>query len=283
MKQYQEFIVRTEPFVPEILTGVLWQLDINGLTEEDNFLKVYFSTASETKQQEIENVLKELEAEKLINSFSVEGNTFEDRNWNEEWEKSIEVIHATDRIVIKPTFREYSPKPGELVITIDPKMSFGTGHHQTTKLILSMLEQYVKPGMRVLDAGTGTGVLAIASVLLGAEYALGFDNDEWSVVNAEENAELNNVTGKTEFRQSEINLIEEQKFDLVLANIHKIILMDLAADLVKFLHSGSILILSGLLSQDEDDIKKLYSSLGTELLAKQQMDEWIAVVLRRKG
>lgn len=280
MKNYKEFIVKTEPFIPEILSGVLWQLNISGITEEDNFLKVYFTSENDAQSSDIEKIMKELMQQNMIKDYSVEGNTFEDKNWNEEWEKSIEVIHATEKIVIKPTFRDYTAKPDELVITIDPKMSFGTGHHQTTKLILAALEKYVKPAMHVLDAGTGTGVLAITSALLGADYALGFDNDEWSVVNATENAQLNNVTQKTEFRYAELNQINRRKYDLVLANIHKIILIELAEELVQFLKSGSILILSGLLVQDEEDIVRLYKSHGTELIDKQQMDEWITLIFK---
>jgi len=281
MKYYNEYIIKSEPFLPEILTGLLWQLNISGLKEEDNSVKAYFTSGNENQQDHIENILKELVRQNVITKYSVEGNSFEDRNWNEEWEKSIEVIHVTDNIVIKPTFREYSAKQDEMVITIDPKMSFGTGHHSTTRLILSALERYVKPGMQVLDAGTGTGVLAIASVLMGAEFALGFDNDEWSVVNASENADLNYVSSKTEFRFAELSQLDKKKYDLVLANIHKIVLMELGKELVEFLHSGSILILSGLLIQDEEDIRELYTSYGTELIEKQQMDEWIILVFRK--
>ena len=114
----------------------------------------------------------------------------DDRNWNAEWEASIEPVVVNDRIVIVPEWRtEEFSQPLRLVIT--PKMSFGTGHHATTRMMCRLMEQYVQPDSTWIDVGTGTGVLAILAALLGARDVFAFDNDEWSFVNSQENIERN--------------------------------------------------------------------------------------------
>lgn len=127
MKYYKEFLITTEPFLPEIVSGVMWELNIDGINEEVNCIKVFAQTNSNVGKAEIELQLHSLTAENIIRDYSVEENLLPMKNWNEEWEKSIQVIKVTDRIVIKPTFREYETKANEIVVTLDPKMSFGTG------------------------------------------------------------------------------------------------------------------------------------------------------------
>ncbi|HMN49298.1 MAG TPA: 50S ribosomal protein L11 methyltransferase, partial [Ignavibacteriaceae bacterium] len=207
-------------------------------------------------------------------------NFIAERNWNEDWEKSREVVRVTDRIIIKPTFKDYEPKQNEIVLTLDPKMSFGTGDHQTTKICLSFLEKYVKPGMKILDAGSGTAILAIAAVKLGAEKVIAFDIDEWCFDNGIENIKLNNVADKVEIRKCELNDISENNFDLIIANIQKNILLDLADGFKQRLKSDGILILSGLLEMDREAVKEKYSSLRFNEIDFLQMDEWIGIVFK---
>jgi ribosomal protein L11 methyltransferase len=216
----------------------------------------------------------------MIFNFSVEENLIEDKNWNEEWEKSVRVIEVSDKLVIKPTFKDYQAKPGQIIIIIDPKMSFGTGEHQTTKLVLQFLEKNVKNGIRVLDVGSGTGVLAIAAVKLGAESAIAIDNDEWCYDNGRENCRLNSVDKEVDVKLGEIKDIAGNNFDLITANIQKNILLDIAEEIKNRLKPGGLLILSGLLYNDEEDIVKKYSSLNFEMLEKKSLDEWMAVKLR---
>ncbi|MDR3627455.1 MAG: 50S ribosomal protein L11 methyltransferase, partial [Ignavibacteriaceae bacterium] len=211
---------------------------------------------------------------------SVEENLVEDKNWNEEWEKSVNIIEVSDKLVIKPTFKEYQSKPGQVIITIDPKMSFGTGEHQTTKLVLQFLETNVEKGIRLLDVGSGTGVLAIAAIKLGAESAIAVDIDEWCYDNGKENCKLNFVDKNIDVRLGEIKDIPENNFDLITANIQKNILLNIAEEFKIRLKPGGLLILSGLLYTDEEDIVKKYSALNFELLEKKSLDEWIALKLR---
>ncbi len=159
-------------------------------------------------------------------------------------------------------------------------MSFGTGDHQTTKICLSFLEKYVKPGMKILDAGSGTAILAIAAVKLGAEKVIAFDIDEWCFDNGIENIKLNNVADKVEIRKCELNDISENNFDLIIANIQKNILLDLADGFKQRLKSDGILILSGLLEMDREAVKEKYSSLRFNEIDFLQMDEWIGIVFK---
>jgi ribosomal protein L11 methyltransferase len=281
MKKYKEYTITAEPFNPEILSSILWELEITGINEEVNCLKVFADENANLNPEIISSFLKKLQNEKLLFNFTVEENILEERNWNEEWERTINVIEVSDKIIIKPTFRNYEAKPGQVIISIDPKMSFGTGEHPTTKLMLHFVEKYVKQGMKVLDAGSGTGILAIASVKLGAKSAVAIDNDEWCQGNGKENCELNNVSDKIDVRLGVVQDVSEKDFDLILANIQKNILVEISRELVNRLCGKGILILSGLLESDESDIKDEYEKTGLKLIDKQQMGEWIVAAFGR--
>ena len=141
-------------------------------------------------------------------------------------------------------------------------MSFGTGDHQTTKICLKFIEKYLKPGMKVLDAGSGTAILGIAAATLGAEKVIAFDIDEWCYDNGIENTLLNNVNEKVAIQKCELKDIEEKDFDLIIANIQKNILLDLADGFIKRINQNGILILSGLFESDREAIIEKYSSFG---------------------
>jgi ribosomal protein L11 methyltransferase len=280
MKKYKEFLITAEPFNSELISGVLWESNISGINEEVNCIKVFTDDLS-LSLEELKKRLQNLKNENLLFSFTIEENIYENKNWNEEWEQSINVIEVSDKIVIKPTFRNYNAKPGQIVLVIDPKMSFGTGEHQTTKLVLMLLEKYVSPGVRVLDVGSGSGILAIASVKLGARYAIAIDIDDWCFNNAIENSKLNNVDNAIEVLQGEITDIKESDFDLILANIQKNILLDIAPEIYSRLKPGGIIILSGLLDYDEADIQNDFSALGLSFLETKTLDSWIALVFQK--
>ena len=280
MKKYKEFLITAEPFNSELLSGVLWESNISGINEEVNCIKV-FSDDLSLSIEELKDRLQKLKNEKLLFSFTIEENIYENKNWNEEWEQSINVIEVTNKIVIKPTFRDYNSKAGQVVLTIDPKMSFGTGEHQTTKLVLMLLEKYTSSGARVLDVGSGSGILAIASIKLGARYAKALDIDEWCFDNAVENSKLNNVSDSIEVIKGEITDIKESDFDMILANIQKNILIDIAPEIYNRLKPGGITILSGLLDYDEADIKTEFTALGLSFLEIKSLDSWIALVFQK--
>jgi len=280
MQDYKKFTITTIPFNPEEVSDLLWSLEIGGITEFDKNLAVFVPVNGTENLSSIKDFMNSLVEQKLINSFEIDEELVEDRNWNEEFEKNVKVVEVTDKIVIKPTFRNYEAKKNQVIINIDPKMSFGTGEHETTKLVLTLLDKYIKGGEKVLDVGSGTGVLAIGTVLLGASKAIGIDFDEWCLLNGKENIELNKVEDKVEVRLGELKDIPEKDFDLVVANINKHILMDINSNIREKIKDNGVVILSGLLYTDEDDIVKLYSEKDFTVLEKIQMNEWIALVLK---
>lgn len=282
MKNFFVYKIFTQPFEPDLLSGIMWDFDITGLLEDDDHIIIFTSGNSADTETQFDEALTKLKKEMLIESFRIEKEILEDKNWNELWEKSREVIRVSDRIIIKPTFKNYSPKENEIVLTIDPKMSFGTGEHQTTKLILKLLEKYVKRGMKVLDVGSGTGILAIASVKLGALRAVALDFDEICLDNCQENCSLNGVENSVKILTGEIDVVDETDFDLILANIQKNVLLEIAEKIKLKLNKNGVVILSGLLESDKSAIEKKYHSLGfsTELI--ETMDEWIALLFQAK-
>jgi ribosomal protein L11 methyltransferase len=280
MKKYKEFLITAEPFNSELISGVLWESNISGINEEVNCIKVFTDDLS-LSLEELKKRLQNLKNENLLFSFTIEENIYENKNWNEEWEHSINIIEVSDKIIIKPTFRNYNAKPGQIVLVIDPKMSFGTGEHQTTQLVLILLEKYVSSGARVLDVGSGSGILAIASLKLGAQHATAIDIDDWCYNNAIENSKLNNVDDAIDVIQGEITDIKVTDFDLILANIQKNILLDIAPEIYSRLKPGGIIILSGLLDYDEADIQNDFSALGLSFLETKTMDSWIALVFQK--
>lgn len=278
-KSYKEFLITAEPLNVEILSSVLWELNIDGISEEINCIKVFTHDKSVSEQM-IKDSLEQLRKNNLIRNYEIQENLLYEKNWNEEWEKSREVIRISEMIVIKPTFKQYEPKQNEIVITLDPKMSFGTGEHPTTKICIGLLERYIKPGMKVLDVGSGTAILSIVAAKLGASKVIAFDIDEWSIINGSENVKLNQVDDIVEVRMCELGDIEENNFDLIVANIQRNILIELAQAIKTRIKQNGILILSGLLELDRDAINSTFSSVGFEETDFIQMDDWIGIVFK---
>lgn len=201
-----------------------------------------------------------------------------ERNWNEEWERTVAPIEVGSRLAIAPSWNPYRGDPSRLVVTIDPKMSFGTGYHETTRLMLRLLERRLPAGARVLDVGTGTGILAIASVRLGAASAVGTDNDEWAVENARENVRLNGVADRVEIAAG--TLPGGPRPDLLCANLTLNDLRSLLPDFRAILRPGGILLASGLLSADEGPIASALAAAGFSTEEIERENDWLAVCAR---
>jgi len=206
---------------------------------------------------------------------------FEPQDWNQQWEDALQPI-AVGPFLIRPTWTETPPPyANHTLIQIDPKMSFGTGYHESTRLVLRFLPDLVQAGDTVLDAGSGTGVLAIATIKLGATSALAFDIDAWAQENAVENFVLNDVVDQITFREGGLDVIPESGFDLVLANINRHVLEAYLADFAgKVCPSGHV-ILAGLLQTDRARMLAQAEPLGLHLANEATEGEWWSVVLRK--
>jgi len=210
----------------------------------------------------------------------VESKAISPQNWNALWEESIQPIQASERIIIAPSWRKVSPSSDQIIVVIDPKMSFGTGHHETTRLMLRLLEPRIRPDSTVLDVGTGTGILAIAALKLGARSATGVDIDEWSFDNARENAIANGLAGQFTIVQGELADVAPGQYSLVAANIQRSIIEPLLAKLKSRTTEGGRLLLSGLLDMERNRMLTAFKTHALTVEEELHEQEWIAFALR---
>lgn len=206
----------------------------------------------------------------------------ENRDWNAEWESSIDPQKITDELTVTPSWKreDASAFGAPYTIVIDPKMSFGTGHHETTRLCLRAIEKLPLKQQSVLDIGTGSGVLAIYALQRGASRAVAIDTDEWSINNAKENRGLNGVAEhKLDIRHGVLDATVQPKerFGVILANIHRNVLLAIAGDITRHLEPGGWLVLSGLLIYDADDVRAEYEKQGLHFIQQDQENEWVAL------
>jgi ribosomal protein L11 methyltransferase len=254
----------------EILIAELSEAGFEGFEESTDELKAYIP-ADSWNEKEVNEI-----AERVGVSWSKE--LIEETNWNKVWESSFQPVTVDEYVSIRAHFHE--PVKGvkhEIVIT--PKMSFGTGHHATTFMMIQMMGSIPMEGRSLLDFGTGTGVLAILASKSGASPIIAIDNDDWSIANARENILQNNCAsiilkkGDT----ARLNLV----FDIILANINKNIILDNFASLVKQLDPAGVLVVSGLLTTDEQEILAQAQEQGLTLNQRLAKDNWLALKLSR--
>lgn len=265
------------------LVALLGQLGVEGFWEDDDLLKCYVPEQrwSLALQEEFRATVAMIvrSSEHAVPDMRVRA--LPDRNWNEEWEKTIQPLHVTPRIVITPSWHDYQSSAGEIVLTIDPKMSFGTGYHESTRLMLRLMETFLHQGCTVLDVGTGTGVLAIAALRLGAASAIAVDIDEWSYANATENAHRNGVNDRLTILHGDITAAPAIPRDLVLANIQRSVLIPILPAMCSRLKTKGTLLLSGLLTVDREPMIGALHDAGLVLREEAQEHEWIAFAAGR--
>lgn len=252
----------------DMLIAALTDTGFEGFEEQENILKAFIDST----------LFNETAVQQLAQQLNVDYTTtiIEETNWNAVWESNFDPVLVEDFVAIRAHFHE--PAKGvEHEIIITPKMSFGTGHHATTYMMMLQMRKIDFSGKPVFDFGTGTGVLAILAQKLGAAHIIASDNDDWSIENAAENI-TRNVPPLIELRKEDTAQMQ-QSFDIILANINKNVILENLPVLVQQLVPKGILLLSGLLVQDENDIVAACTQLGLYVDNKMEKDNWLSIRL----
>lgn len=201
----------------------------------------------------------------------------DDSKWLYKWQEHFKPSKVGERIVVKPGWEDYEPSEGELVIEMDPGMAFGSGLHETTSMCVKALEKYMPEDAKVLDVGTGTGILAMAAVLLGAENALGIDIDEEAVRVATENIRKNDLEGSISVMKGDLMAGVDYRADVIVANLMADLVMMLSPAAAEQLGPGGIYITSGILDVKEDAVKEAIEAAGFDIIEVLADGEWRAI------
>ena len=254
-------------------------IDEQLLKQDRTRSKIHIYIPDEENPAEILELLKELLAASKVD-YNIESSSVSDEDWKDNWKKYFKPTEIGSRLAIKPSWEEYT-NPNRAVLEIDPGAAFGTGTHATTLMCLEFLDRAVKGGESVLDIGCGSGILAASAVLLGADKADGVDIDPVAVRVARENAELNNIGGKTNFICGDLAEKITEKYDIVCANIVADVIIRLSENVTDYMKSGAFLVCSGIINERAGEVLEALRNAGLkaeEILTK---DGWTAVVCAR--
>lgn len=271
-----KFTIRIPEATHEYLIAELLDLDFYGFEQEEDTLTAYIQAShwNDVYREDLERLISHFPGSSLTATEEIEP-----RNWNEEWEKTIKPIEV-GRFLVTPSWHASHLDQDKIQIIVDPKMSFGTGYHPTTRLMLRALERLDCRGTSVIDAGSGSGILGIAAAKLGASLVFAFDIDPVCYENAIENAERNGVSAMS-VQTGGISDVEiPVKADITMANIHLAVLKHHLGDLKDWTKPDGYVLLSGLLETDIGEICESASAAGLELLQKDQEEEWICCKFR---
>jgi len=214
-------------------------------------------------------------------SLLTDTRTVSEDSWAEVWKKYYKPFYAGDHLVIKPTWEDFSPAPGDRVIEIDPGMAFGSGTHETTGMCISLLEETVRGGERIIDVGTGSGILAIAAALLGAGHVLAVDIDPDAVRVASENVAHNHVENVVTVLEGDLLKDVPDTCEICVANIISDIIISFAAPLKEHILPGGLFICSGIVNVREEEVRQALLAAGFEILKTEHKGEWTAFLSRR--
>ena len=254
----------------EILVAELSEINFDAFEENEHCLSAFINEEDFNEDQ-----LKKIISQKNI---SYKKSSIPETNWNAKWESEFEPIIIEDFVAVRAAFhKSIQNVKHEIIIT--PKMSFGTGHHATTYLMLQQMQQMDFKNKSVLDFGTGTAILAILAKKSGAPIVVAIDNDEWSINNAKENITANNCDDIMLMQKDNLN--DMQKFDIILANINLNIITNSIEQLKLIAHDSAQLLLSGFLATDEEAVKNNFATAGFSHLSTAQRNEWISMLLTK--
>jgi len=277
----------TSLFVPaisptgEAISAFLLSSGATGIVEQTGGIQAFFPGSMPVRPLKEEVVryllaLQDLGFETHPDRIEIE--TIDDRDWNSEWKKNYHGFSLGERIFIKPSWEAPPAQPYECLIEIDPEMAFGSGTHATTRLCLLQIEKLVRGGERVLDIGTGTGILAIAAVKLGAAAVTAFDIDPIAAETCAKNASRNNVRSSISIFTGTLHTLRPDSFrwDIVLANVNRNEIFKLLPLMQKVLHYPAELVLSGILAEEAEAIQAAVTSQGFQVIETVHSEEWVA-------
>lgn len=266
--------------------GEIYELNPEDFPEEGVIVKAYFpinSFLGETVE-EIKNAINNLLLYEIdLGPNEVTISEINEEEWATAWKKYYHPVKISEKFTIVPTWEEYEPRADDrFVIELDPGMAFGTGTHPTTILSIQALERLVKPGDIVYDVGTGSGILSIASSMLGAQKVHAVDLDEVALKSARLNIKLNKVQDRVYLKQN--NLLDgyEEKADVIVANLLAEIIVRLAADAFQLLKPGGHLIASGIINQKRKEVENVLQSTGFSIFETVFMEDWITIIAQKK-
>lgn len=255
------------------LAGLLNDPWMVGVWQEEGMLHLYWP--HERWTSEARQKLTALVQRCGIDAGSIAVHSLPDEDWNAAWARSVEPLRVGQRIVIRPSWATVALHADDVELILDPKQAFGTGHHATTQLLLEWLEAHVHGGEHVLDVGTGSGILAMVALRLGAASAWGIDHDPVAIECAHGYA-IENGFG-TELTLDTSALTSTEQVDIVLANLDRRTLLDLSSALPRRVHRHGRLVLSGILIDDREDLLHAFRQDGGDLVWERERDGWLAM------
>lgn len=264
---YIELKIQAPEAVQEVLISSLSDLNATGFEQTEESLVAYFD-ADGFPEKEVQTVLA---------NFTCQQQRIEEQNWNQVWESNFQPVQVGEFCGIRAAFHVPMPHvTHEIVIT--PKMSFGTGHHATTFMMVEQMSRINFVAKEVFDFGTGTGILAILAEKLGAAHVDAIDVDHWSIENAYENLQRNHCSGVSLTLTS---IIPQKTYDIILANINKNVILNYLGDLNKALVTNGSLLVSGLLIQDREDIINACEGQGLRLDVSIERSNWVSLLFSK--
>lgn len=229
------------------------------------------------------DALKTLTLDFPLGPLTVQTRNVRDEDWSEVWKRFYKPFRAGKSLVVKPTWEPYDPQPGDRIIEIDPGMAFGSGTHETTGMCLELLEEALHGGERVIDVGTGSGILAIGAALLGAKDVLAVDIDPVAVRVARENIAHNGLEAIVRAEQGDLLASSDGVCELCVANIIADVIRLFAEPLKAHIVPGGLFICSGIIKEREQDVVEALTAAGYAILETRRRGEWVAMLSRRPG
>ena len=317
--KWNKFRLKTTTEAEDIVSSMLMDLGVQGIEIEDKipmtqaekeqmFVDIlpetgindgiayisFYLEEDEDKESLLEAVKNELEDMRAyveVGEGTIEESQTEDVDWVNNWKKYFHQFYVDDILII-PSWEEVKPEDeGKMIVHIDPGTAFGTGMHETTQLCIRQLRKYMTPGAKVLDVGTGSGILSIAALKLGAKFACGTDLDPCAITAVKENMEVNGVE-EDKYTVMLGNIIDDkavqeavgyEKYDMVVANILAEVLVPLTPVILGQMKPGALYITSGIIDDKEETVKEAVAKAGLELIDVTYQGEWVCVTARKRN